>query len=112
MKANGQLLVSDLVENGSITPDEARLHPKRNVITRAVGVANELVVDSGRFQAATRDVLLLCSDGLTAVLSDNAIYELLDTSARDGNVAERLIHKALEEESHDNISALVVLYDI
>ena len=105
-------LVSDLVENGSITPDEARLHPKRNVITRAVGVANELVVDSGRFQAATRDVLLLCSDGLTAVLSDNAIYELLDTSARDGNVAERLIHKALEEESHDNISALVVLYDI
>ena len=105
-------LVSDLVENGSITPDEARLHPKRNVITRAVGVANELVVDSGRFQAATRDVLLLCSDGLTAVLSDNAIFELLDTSARDGNVAERLIHKALEEESHDNISALVVLYDI
>lgn len=105
-------LVSDLVENGSITPDEARLHPKRNVITRAVGVATELIVDSGRFPAATRDVLLLCSDGLTAVLSDNAIYELLDTSTRDGNLAERLIHKALEEESHDNISALVVLYDI
>ena len=105
-------LVSDLVENGSITPDEARLHPKRNVITRAVGVATELIVDSGRFPAATRDVLLLCSDGLTSVLSDNAIYELLDTSALDGNVAERLIKKALEEESHDNISALVVLYDI
>lgn len=105
-------LVSDLVENGSITPDEARLHPKRNVITRAVGVATELMVDSGRFSAAARDVLLLCSDGLTSVLSDNAIYELLDTSPMNKNVAKLLIKKALEKESHDNISALVVLYDI
>ena len=105
-------LVSDLVENGSITPDEARLHPKRNVITRAVGVATELIVDSGRFSAAARDVLLLCSDGLTSVLSDNAIYELLDTSPMNKNVAKLLIKKALEKESHDNISALVVLYDI
>ncbi len=105
-------LVSDLVENGSITPDEARFHPKRNVITRAVGVATELMVDSGRFPATAGDVLLLCSDGLTSVLSDDVIYELLDTPRMNGNVAELLIKKALEKESHDNISALVVLYDI
>ena len=105
-------LVSDLVENGSITPDEARFHPKRNVITRAVGVATELMVDSGRFPATAGDVLLLCSDGLTSVLSDDVIYELLDTPRMNGNVAELLIKKALEKESHDNISTLVVLYDI
>ena len=105
-------LVSDLVENGSITLDEARLHPKRNVITRAVGVATDLIVDTGRFPAAERDVLLLCSDGLTSVLSDHVIYELLDTTQANNNVAERLINKAIEENSHDNISALVVLYDI
>ena len=105
-------LVSDLVENGSITPDEARSHPKRNVITRAVGVATELIVDSGRFPAAERDVLLLCSDGLTSVLSDKTIYGLLDTTPVNENIADRLIKKALEEESHDNISAIVVLYDI
>ena len=105
-------LVSDLVENGSITPDEARFNPKRNVITRAVGVATELMVDSGRFPATAGDVLLLCSDGLTSVLSDDVIYELLDTPRMNGNVAELLIKKALEKESHDNISALVVLYDI
>lgn len=104
--------VSDLVENGSITLDEARSHPKRNVITRAVGVATDLIVDTGRFPAAAHDVLLLCSDGLTSVLSDNTIYELLDTTQANHNVAERLINKAIEEKSHDNISALVVLYDI
>lgn len=105
-------LVSDLVENGSITLDEARLHPKRNVITRAVGVATDLVVDLGRFPAARNDVLLLCSDGLTSVLPDNTIYELLETAQANDNVAERLINKALEKESHDNISSLVVFYDV
>jgi serine/threonine protein phosphatase PrpC len=46
------------------------------------------------------------------VLSDNTIYELLETARVNDNIAERLINKALEKESHDNISSLVVLYDL
>ena len=63
-------LVSDLVASGTITPEQAREHPKRNVITRAVGVGEYLDVDAGSFSVAPGDVLLLASDGLTTVVSD------------------------------------------
>ncbi|MBQ8698691.1 MAG: serine/threonine-protein phosphatase, partial [Schwartzia sp.] len=70
-------LVSDLVANGSITPEEARTHPKRNVITRAVGVGAELIVDTGAFSVAEHDILVLCSDGLTSVVSDEEICAMI-----------------------------------
>lgn len=104
-------LVSDLVDNGTITPDEARSHPKRNVITRAVGVATDLIVDTGRFPAVANDILLLCSDGLTSVLEDRVIYKVIVETLPQENVAERLVKRALDAESHDNISAIVVRYD-
>ncbi|HAL18033.1 MAG TPA: Stp1/IreP family PP2C-type Ser/Thr phosphatase [Spirochaetaceae bacterium] len=104
-------LVSDLVANGSITQEEARFHPKRNVITRAVGVEAELDVDTGAFSTMERDILMLCSDGLTAVLSDEDICDMILMPPGGENVAERLVRKAIEAGSHDNISAIVVKYD-
>ncbi len=104
-------LVSDLVANGSITEDEARAHPKRNVITRAVGVEAALEVDTGRFAAAAGDVLLLASDGLTSVVPDEAIRRTLLDAAPETDAAARLVACALEAGSHDNISVIVVMYD-
>ncbi len=104
-------LVSDLVANGSITQEEARSHPKRNVITRAVGVEAELDVDTGAFSTMEHDILMLCSDGLTSVLSDEDICDMILMSPGGANVAERLVRKAIEAGSHDNISAIIVKYD-
>lgn len=104
-------LVSDLVANGSITQEEARLHPKRNVITRAVGVEPELDVDQGAFSVADRDIIMLCSDGLTSVVSDEEICSMILATPEGENVAKRLVQKAIESGSHDNISIIVVKYE-
>ncbi len=103
-------LVSDLVANGSITQEEARSHPKRNVITRAVGVETELDVDTGAFSTAEGDILLLCTDGLTSVVPDEEICSMILTSSEGEDVAERLVRRAIEAGSHDNISAIVVKF--
>ncbi len=104
-------LVSDLVANGSITPEEARQHPKRNVITRAVGVGSELEVDTGSFMIEDGDVLLLSSDGLTSVVSDEQISDLLVALSVDEDAAARLVNCAIQSGSLDNISVIVVRYD-
>lgn len=100
-------LVSDLVDNGSITPEEARQHPKRNVITRAVGVTADLVVDTGVFPVHDGDILMLSSDGLTSVVSDEEICKMLLDSSED-NIADSLVKYAISAGSHDNISVIVV----
>ncbi|MBR1629231.1 MAG: Stp1/IreP family PP2C-type Ser/Thr phosphatase [Lachnospiraceae bacterium] len=105
-------LVSELVANGSITPEEAMTHPKRNVITRAVGVTEELMVDVGRFPWEPGDLFLLSTDGLTSVLSEETLCSLLLHEMIDGkDVAKVLVNAAIEAGSHDNISAVVVVYD-
>ncbi len=104
-------LVSDLVANGSITQEEARSHPKRNVITRAVGVETELDVDTGAFSTADGDILLLCTDGLTSVVPDEEICSMILASPEGEDVAKRLVRRAIEVGSHDNISAIVVKFD-
>ena len=103
-------LVEDLVENGSITREEARNHPRKNILTRAVGAEENLLVDTGSLRLQNGDRLLLCSDGLTTVLPDEEIQKLLldDTP---GDKADRLVKQALAAESHDNITAIVVIYD-
>ena len=101
-------LVSDLVDNGSITPEEARQHPKRNVITRAVGVTEDLVVDTGVFPILDGDILMLSSDGLTSVVSDEDICTMLLNTPKEENVADFLVKNAIAAGSHDNISVIVV----
>ncbi len=103
-------LVSDLVANGSITPEEARQHPKRNVITRAVGVATDLLIDTGSFPMVQNDIIMLSSDGLTSVVSDEEICTVLLGAYGEENVADRLIECAIQAGSHDNISVIVVKY--
>lgn len=105
-------LVSELVANGSITPEQAMTHPKRNVITRAVGVSEDLAVDTGHFRAEPQDILLLCSDGLTTVLPESELCALLLHAVPAGkDAAQYLVSRAIEAGSHDNISAIVVVYD-
>ncbi len=103
-------LVSELVSKGTITPEEARQHPQRNVITRAVGVERELLVDTGSFSIQAGDILLLCTDGLTTVVSDEIIGEILSGNPLEDK-AKTLVSRALDAGSRDNITAVVILYD-
>ena len=99
--------VEDLVAQGSITEDEAKVHPRRNLLTRAVGVDRDLSVDTGRLALKGGDVLLLATDGLMKHVSDEEIAELL--LAENANPAQTLIQRALDAGGSDNITAVVVV---
>ena len=99
--------VEELLQKGSISREEAENHPDANVITRAVGAAEELYVDINVFGAQVGDIYMLCSDGLyNAVDSENIIYCLKNFSADEG--VKSLISKALENGAPDNVSVIVV----
>ena len=101
--------VQDLVEKGSITKEEAAHHPKRNLLTRAVGVEENLSVDTGSFKIEAGDTFLLCSDGLTNMVGEAAIRETLQGEAADK--ARCLIDMALMAGGLDNISVIVAQCD-
>jgi len=102
-------LVADLVAKGSITREEARFHPQRNMITRAVGTEQDLSVDTGVFPLCDGDTLILCSDGLTSAVTDEEIRQVLTENRRDDKAAA-LVERALALDSQDNISVVVVCY--
>ena len=100
-------LVADLVRAGELTPDEAAVHPQRNILTRALGIEADPTIDSWELPPALGDRFLLCSDGLFNELDDVRISELLgDGPAHE--VAGRLVAEAVVEGGHDNVTALVV----
>ena len=99
-------LVHDLISRGLITREEAKVHPRRNVITRAIGSEENVDVDIFVNVLHTNDVILLCSDGLYNMLSDE---EIKSTLRRFGtNVTKRLIKSANDNGGTDNISAIAV----
>jgi serine/threonine protein phosphatase PrpC len=104
-------LVAELVRSGRLSPEDAESHPRRSVITRALGTDSEVEVDVFSLQAHDRDLYLLCSDGLTSMVADAEIEHIL-TSARadlDG-AAKKLIQAANHAGGEDNIT--VVLFEL
>lgn len=101
-------MVADMVRRGQITDADARVHPNRSVITRALGTDSNLVVDTYEVQASTGDRLLLCSDGLSGMLVDEQIAEILSAYRDPGTAAHALIDAANEAGGQDNISVVVV----
>lgn len=99
--------VQDLVDHGIITPEAAARHPQANVITRAVGVDDDLVLEKRNDRAQPGDVFLLCSDGLTKEVSDEEIAALLDREDM-GEAAWGLVDLALDRGGADNITVVVV----
>ena len=99
--------VEDLVVEGTITEAEARVHPKRNYLTRAVGVEDVLEVDTGHFPVQQQDILLLATDGLMKAVDDAEIARILRADAHDP--AAELIQQALAGGGRDNITAIVVV---
>ncbi|WP_235451432.1 MULTISPECIES: PP2C family serine/threonine-protein phosphatase [unclassified Microcella] len=103
--------VQELVDTGHLTAAEALVHPDRNVITRAVGVRPDVVADVWLLPVSGEQVFLLCSDGLTRELSDDAIAELLmrhGAAGEEGSVADALVEAAVAAGGSDNVTAIVV----
>ncbi len=100
-------LVQVLVERGEITQEEARVHPKKNLITRALGVDPRVISDIYRFKLGQNDWLLLCSDGLTNVLTDEALRAEIIASARTEECCRQLLAKTLELGAPDNVTIVL-----
>lgn len=103
--------VQELILAGKLTPEEARLHPRRNIVTRAVGGARDLRPDHWLLPAIAGDRYLLCSDGLFNELPDDRIHALLGTGDPQ-QAATALVAAAEDAGGHDNITAVVVDVDV
>jgi protein phosphatase len=101
-------LVDELLRQGRLTPEEAVEHPQRSVITRALGPEGSVEVDTRSFQARAGDVYLLCSDGLTTMLAEELIAQLLIENPRLRDAGEALIAAANEAGGRDNITVLLL----
>ena len=100
--------LEDAVDQGVITREQARVHPNRNVITRAIGLEQQPQIDTSAMALADGDLLLLCSDGLNSMIPDEDIQRVLKESLTDA-VCGDLIEAAHEAGGHDNTTVVTAL---
>ncbi len=99
-------VIQDLIESGHLTVEEARNHPKKNVITRAVGTLEDVVADFDELKIGD-GVILLCTDGLNNMLTDEEILQIFSQNDLE-NTANSLIKSANEKNSTDNITVTLI----
>jgi len=100
--------VAEQVANGVLSPSEARVHPFRNVITQALGNGGELEVEIQDFELSKSERLLLCSDGLSGMIGDKQIWDIVESSEDIKSAINSLISTAREHGGEDNITAILV----
>ena len=100
-------LVRELVQEGQLTPEQARVHPQRSMLTRAIGIDAVVDIDEALIQPMNGDRLLLCSDGLTGMLTDEEIRDLLMEEDRQ-DAADRLVLAANAAGGVDNTTVVVL----
>lgn len=101
-------VVQLLIDAGEIKPSEAATHPARNQITRCVGMEGDPLPNVTRLELEPRDRLLLCTDGLTSMLSDEEIGKVLQRRITPKSACRQLVDAANERGGNDNITALIV----
>ena len=102
-------LVAELVRSGELTRDQAAEHPQKNLITRALGAEEEVDVDTAVLPVEAGDRILLCSDGLSDMVPEGRISEILADSSGDPEAAaRRLLSAALDAGGTDNVTVVVV----
>ena len=100
-------LMADLIEAGQITPEEARVHPNRSVITRAIGSDIHMRPDIYELNVDAGDRILLCSDGLSSMISNHAIESIMRRQSDAQHCADELVTAALENGGADNVTVVV-----
>lgn len=101
-------VVESLLEAGNITPEQARTHPNRNLITRALGPDKTIECDCFTLPFAKGDSLLLCSDGLIVTVEDREILEIVCAEADGERALARLLELALQRGAPDNVTVVLI----
>lgn len=104
-------LVDELLRQGKITAEEAHEHPQRSVITRALGPEAAVEVDTRSYSACAGDLYLLCSDGLTTMLAEKRVAEIMRAHSRLRDIGEALVLAANEAGGRDNITVVLFRLD-
>lgn len=102
-------LIQELVESGVITKEQAKTHPQKNVITRAVGSEATVKADVFPVSIGADDVLLLCSDGLTNTLEEDEILEAAKENRSPEALCRYLMRKALNRGARDNVTVIATV---
>ncbi len=100
-------LVEELMRRGKLTPEQAAEHPQRSIITRALGIEPDVEVDTWTYPGRAGDVVLLCSDGLTSMIDEDLVAEVLRSEPDLERAGERLIAAANEAGGRDNITVVL-----
>jgi protein phosphatase len=105
--------VADLLKQGLISPNEAQNHPYDNIITRAIGVSNNLIVDHSltSYKIKSKQAVVLCSDGLYKCISDDEIYNTIQRYPDPSAACRKLVFRANQEGGPDNITVMIALFD-
>jgi protein phosphatase len=104
---NDHSLVAELVKNGTITESEALHHPQKNIITRALGTGENVEIDIENISIDNNNIIMLCTDGLTNMVSDGEIEDILINSDDVAAAAQKLVGLANELGGYDNITVVI-----
>ncbi len=100
--------IEEMVRRGEISKEEARFHPDKNIITRAVGTGPFVEIDFFDVELEEGCRILMCSDGLSNMVGDDQMHEILCSSPEIGEAAQILVHTANENGGRDNISVVII----
>ena len=101
-------LVEEMVRLGGLKEEEAKHHPDKNIITRAVGVKNTVEPDFFEYNLEEKDIVLMCTDGLTNMVDDNEIFDIIKNENDVEKTVRELINKANKNGGKDNIGVVLV----
>ena len=101
---NDHSMVQELVNAGTITEAEVIHHPKRNMLTRAIGVYDTVEVDTGMVEVHEGERILLCSDGLSGYIEESRIEEILSEESSESRVLEDLVQLVYDAGARDNVT--------
>lgn len=100
-------LVQEMVRLGGINQEEAKNHPDKNIITRAIGAKREIEIDFFEYRLRKGDIILMCTDGLSNMVEDEEILHIVKCSRDVVEAVEHLIERAKENGGNDNIGVIV-----
>ena len=101
-------LVEDLLRSGRLTEDEAKVHPQRNIVTRVLGIGEDVDVDLFQIDVQAGDRYVLCSDGLTNEVDDEGIASILQSHPTSGSAADQLVRAAVDAGGRDNVTVAII----
>lgn len=104
-------LVQEMIRIGELTKESARLHPDKNIITRAVGAGRDINADYFEFTLTEKSILLMCSDGLSNMVDDEQLAILLKSAKKPEKIGKKLIETANKNGGKDNIAVIVINVD-